>query len=581
MEDNDKVVAPEVVETPEVEAPEVETPVVEEPKVEETKEVETNAVETVHNADEEIIDPLVEVADEDTSGIPMEERMSAIEAHQQQTDEKLDMLAEEQTKIVDILERISDEVLTEPVEEPVDEVEVNSIPSSETEEKIENKTEEPVKEEAVEVKEEVSEVKVEETEEEPAEKKEVQIKKENEMTEEQINALVEQRVNSILDAKVEAPEVKEEDVKAENSLKNWKTRYNAQVLAAWNSERLGSVESAQELKKINKINYNELIEAGRIDNTMTIESLGTFVLPPEMDTMIHGKRTNYAKLLEMTDWSETDRLEFAWATRVGDIDMQNVKMCDDGADGNLKPISEYELTQGIARLEELAAVTPICTAATRFLAADILQDVAAGYRTDYDRKKAQLVVIRLQQAINATGQAVEFDPASSVEALVDFLKATTEVSDSVVNGKFLFNSKTFAAIQSFALQAGTDGPLGQIFINGEVPTIFGYSYAIVPNDLLPTLGVAGDKRTFKAENLAGTVESVDITSPVFYGDFEEFRGKVAGGLQYDVDGSASYEINGEVRSAYQRNELVLRGSFFRGGYIADPTVISGLTPATP
>ena len=38
---------------------------------------------------------------------------------------------------------------------------------------------------------------------------------------------------------------------------------------------------------------------------------------------------------------------------------------------------------------------------------------------------------------------------------------------------------------------------------------------------------------------------------------------------YDLSTEAAYEDNGTVKSAYQRNELVLRGSFFRGGAIKD------------
>ena len=313
---------------------------------------------------------------------------------------------------------------------------------------------------------------------------------------------------------------------------------------------------------------------------MTITSLAEFVLPPEMDKEIHGLRTNYSPFLSLVNYQQTNNLQFMYATRVGDIDMQNVKFCDDGADGNLKPVETYELRRGIAQMEEMAAVTPICDNATKYMAVDILQDVAQGYRNDYDRKLAQLAIVRFQQALNTTGNTVEYDPATAVDSLVDFVKATTLVSEGVVNGKFIFNARTKALILENLLRSGND-PLGATaFTTGNTQTIWGYEYVVVPNDLMPTLGT-NEVKQFKAlNNATGVLETVDITSPVFYGDFNEYRGKVSGGLNYTVSTDAAYEINGTVYSAYQRDELVIRGYFYRGGYIADPTVIAGLVPAS-
>jgi hypothetical protein len=50
-------------------------------------------------------------------------------------------------------------------------------------------------------------------------------------------------------------------------------------------------------------------------------------------------------------------------------------------------------------------------------------------------------------------------------------------------------------------------------------------------------------------------------------------------LRYDLSTEASYEIGGAVRSAFQRDELVLRGSFFRGGAIRDYEKVSSLFAA--
>lgn len=586
------------------------------------------------------------VANADDDNLPDEipAEVEGTEAEQPSADEevasledRVTALEEGQAKILDVLEKISDKVLggeeevTEeeaaPAEEPMNEnteseqgsaeeskeeeapageepVE-NDVEETETEAEVESAEATEAEEEPVKAEEETSES-VEETPvtNDSTEEKDVDNneKEEKPMTEAEINALVARIKNEILDEKVEAPEAEEVEKKEENSVsKNWRVRYNQQVEAAWEAFRLKNAKGIEKLNKINAVNYNELVKAGRITNDIadgpfTMDSLGGFILPPEVDKMIHGKRTDYSALLSNINIDETQALQFAYATRVGDIEMRPVKLCQSGGTitddathvrpDNLKPIESYELVQGLAQLEEMAAVTPICTSVTRFAAADILADVAAGYKTSYDRGMAQLFVIRLQQAIDTTDNVVEYDPATATDALIDFVKATTKVSDGVVNGKFLFNAKTKAKILEYLFAAGNGGDLTtNAFTNGDVPTIFGYPYIVVPNDLLPTLG-ENDTKTFIAQTLDGTnIESVDITSPVFYGDFDEYRGKTHGGLTYDVSADASYEVYDatgvvEVRSAWQRNELVLRGSYYRGGYIADPTVIAGMTPVS-
>lgn len=591
---------------------------------------------------EEIVETEVIETPEEQSD---EDRVDALEKVVLAQGEQIADIAEEQEKIVDILEKISDKLNSEKVETVVEEpIEENSLEeqvendiSEESSEK-ESEGEEPEVVENIEVneinedgsieatvegekvtlepadeetKEAVEELKTdeaeekvensiteetetedseEETEEETAEQEESQEIKENKMTQEEINALKEQIKNEILDAQVKAPEVEEteEAVEEPEVEKNWRKRYNDQIAAAWNAYRLHSIDAAQKLAKINRYNFEDK-QAKMVKNdgddaieVMTIETADDFVLPYEVDRMIHGKRTNYSPLLNAVEYQTTDRLTFAYATRIGDIDMQNVALCDDGEDGNLKPISTYELKKGVAQMEEMAAVTPICDNATKYLAVDILADVAAGYRNDYDRKLAQLVVIRMQQAVNATGNTVEMEGETSIEKLVEFIKATTKVSDDVVNGKFVFNAKTKAQLVEYLFSAAAGGELGKdVITTGEFPTIFGYPYVVVPNDLMPTLG-EGDTKSFKAtNNETGNLETVTISSPVFYGDLDEFRGKVSGGLKYDVSAEAAYEIgDGTVRSAWQRNELVLRGSFLRGGYIANQAAFAGLTPAS-
>ena len=550
MEDDSK----QVVETPEIEVTEVHEDGSVEAVVEEVEE-------TLVPADEETKEAIEEVANE----------VEEVEAPEVET-EPAEVEAVE-NEVAEEIKEDSEPEVSEPAEE-AEKVE-NEISDSEVKElfaKIDNLTSLVEKATAVEepVVKGVKEI-VEEDLNEVTEKEDNNIE-ETQMDEEKIQNAVAEALKGYFAnaAPATAPEFKKEENKAEFSELSWTDRYNKQVNAAWEAFRAGSIEARKTLNEINEVNLNALKEAGIAKNSMTIASMGNFVIPPEMYKEIVNKRTDYSAIINATDWRETDSLEFAWLKRNGDIDMKNVALCDDGENGNLKPISEYSAEPQTSKLEELAAVTVVCNAATRFFAVDLLADVAAGYRNDYDRKRAQLVIARLEQAALESGKSVDYAPTTDTEAMVAWLEAIAEVSDATVNGTLVFNNKTFAQLKAHALEAGINGPLSHIFTDGEMPQIFGTPYIVVPNDLMPTIE-SSDAVAFTVDG-----EEVPITHAVFYADLSEFVGYTSGGLQYDVATEASYEIDGVVRSAYQRNELVLRGSFFRGGAIKDVTRVSGI-----
>lgn len=378
------------------------------------------------------------------------------------------------------------------------------------------------------------------------------------------------------DKKVEEPKFKKDsngikDTKNEYASMDWQDRHAKQINAAWDLLKRHDGEAAVVLNKINEVNLAKLKSEGVVKNSMTIGDFGNFIISREMLTEIEGYRNDYTSLLNATSWKETLATQMAWITRQGDISMDEVEFCDDGDDGNLKPISEYGATVDTANLHELAAVTPVCNAATRFLAVDLLGDVAAGYRNDYDRKRAQLVVARLEQALEShTSNSVIYDTNPAVDALVSLLSAWSKIAQSTPNGTFILNTQSYASILGYALRAGVSGPLSQIFTTGDQPRMFGRPYIIVSNDLMPSLDTASTV-TLQVEG-----QAVVVNHAVFYADLTKFTGRTSGGLQYDLSTEAAYEDGGQVKSAYQRNELVLRGSFFRGGAITDPTRVSGI-----
>lgn len=388
-----------------------------------------------------------------------------------------------------------------------------------------------------------------------------------------VNAKIAEIEQNAFDKKAEEPQFKKADNGSQAVVTNdygkmsFKERHGKQINAAWDLLKRNDHKAAEVLTAINEANLEALKTSGKVENSLTIADFGNFVISPELLTEIEGIRNDFSGLLSATSWKETLSTQFAWLRRSGDINMQSVEFCDDNADGNLKPISEYTASIETANLEELAAVTPVCNAATRFLAADLLGDVAEGYRTDYDRKRAQLVVARLEQAVEETGNVKTYDISEPTSAFFD---AMAELAANSINGTFIMNASTYADVLKRATVAGIAGPLSMYFQTGATPAIVGRPVIVVPDELLPTINGANTK-VFAVDGV-----NVTVNNAVFYADLSTFTGRTSGGLMYDLSTEAAYEVGEEVRSAYQRNELVLRGSFFRGGAVKNPDKVSAI-----
>lgn len=492
-------------------------------------------------------------------------------------------------------EKVESEAPVAEEETKVEETETETEAPAEEEVKVENEAEVEAEAETeaeeVEVTNEVAVEEAESEEEAEAESEEEVENKTNkneeilEMTAEQIAEIVANAVKpfadelaatkelaqNALDTQAKEPAfVKEEEVVNAYDGLSSEEMFAKQLNAAVAVERMGSVEGRQTLNEINAMNLQALKEAKIVNNAMTLEDLGNFVIAPELYNQVVGIRTNYQALVDATQWRETNSLEFSWLSRTSDIDMQPVAIgalgdvpSPDTTDNRLKPVSVPTYGPNTDKMEEMAAVTPISINVIKFAAADILADVAEGYRNDYDRKRAQLVIARLQQAVNATNNKTTYDIS---QGIIQFAQVVANMSDVTTVGTLIMNSKSLAMIKGAAIDANQESLLLEI---GQ-GSILGTPFVTVPNDLLPTLNSA-ETKTFVVQGV-----NVTIDQAVFYADLRSFTGRSSGGLKYDVDGSASYEIDGTVYSAYQRNEVVLRGSFFRGGVIKDPTVVASV-----
>lgn len=484
----------------------------------------------------------------------------------------------------------------EPEEAPVEEPE--KAPAGSTENSADLNTEVSPKvdepEDSEEEPEEESEDKPEEEPKEPEETEQPEKGKEDkqeekvEMTPEELKAIVENAIQplaekveaaeklaqSAIDAQAKEPEFQEvaEEEKTENKFSSLSAEelMAKQMNAAVKAERFGNVESRQLLREINEYNLKALKEAKIVSNALTLEDLGNFVISPEMYKEIATKRTDYSALIDATDWRETASIEFAWLTRSSDIDMQNVALGafgdvakPDASNKRLKPVNTPGYASNTDKLEEMASVVPISLNVLKFAAADILEDASAGYRNDYDRKRAQLIVARLQQATDATNQVESFKVADGMDV---WAMVVAKVSDATTVGTLVMSARTLALMKSQAIKEKNPALLQEIASG----SILGTPFIVVSNDLLPALNTE-ETRVFKVH---GT--DVTVKNAVFYADLSTFTGRTSGGVKFDVDGSASYEVGGTVYSAYQRNEVVLRGSFYRGGAVKDVKVVAGI-----
>jgi HK97 family phage major capsid protein len=372
-------------------------------------------------------------------------------------------------------------------------------------------------------------------------------------------------------AKPKADTVPTASAKELNSL-GYKEIHGLQINAAWDFLKGGSQIAGNKLRTMNMYNLEKLQQAGKVSNAVTIADFGNFVISPELLTEIEGHRSDFNPLISRLNIKDTLSLQMAWLKRNGDVDMQEVAFCDDGANGNLKPITEYDADFNISNLSEVAGVTPVCNAATRFLAVDLLGDVAEGYRTDFDRKRAQLFVARLQQAVNSTGNTSVYGTTTALAALQSFIGLASSMQEEIMGGVYILSNKSYWQLMSQQLAAGINTDSGfQLFTKGDMgPLLLGSPYITVPNELLPTLNTA-ETRSFVVDG-----QTVTINQAVFYVDLSTYAGRTSGGLSYDLSTEASYEVNSVVKSAFQRNELVLRGSFFRGGAVKDEDKVVGL-----
>jgi hypothetical protein len=353
---------------------------------------------------------------------------------------------------------------------------------------------------------------------------------------------------------------------------DWQERTVQQIESARLFLTNNSLDGLNQLNTINKFHLDELKEKGVVKNSVDLSGFGNFVTSPELLTTIEGVRNDYTPLVDAVGFQETLSLEMAWLKRNGDIEMEEVGLSESDDPDNLKQISQYSATPQTARLLEVAAVTPVSNAATRFLAVDLLTDVAEGYRTSYQRKLAQIVVARMQQAINDTGNTTPYELDVAVDGLISLVDAVKLIANSTANGTFIMGISTQYELLAQQMRANLTGNTLGLFKDGpNNNSIFlNRPYIVVPDDILPTIN------TTQTKSFTVGGASVTIDQSIFYADLSTISGRVSGGLNYSLSTDAAYEDNGVVKSAFQRDELLLRGFFYRNAAVRNTAKVAGV-----
>lgn len=345
---------------------------------------------------------------------------------------------------------------------------------------------------------------------------------------------------------------------------NYRDKLTHQFGLAVKATRDLDVAAYAELREINKTNYDAQLEAGKITSSLKLEDMGNFVVAPEVIEEVQRKQTNYSDFVNTITWKDGSSLKLTWLNGDDEIDMVHVETGaynSEVSDSDLqKPNQEVNYSVGEAELEEVAKTTGISLNTLKYAAVDILGDITRLFGVDYDRKRAQLLVVRFQEAVTATGQETAWDPSAGLESL------ELAVADVVEGpGYLVMTTKSHAKLKAAAI--AEQAP--EIYAGLKNKDFSGTPIVTVSSDILPTIGTA-ETKTFAVWGVNKTV-----TAPVFFYDPEAVAAS-ATALEFDVDGRASYTSHGVLRSAFENNEVAIRGSFLRAAAVTIPTAVSAI-----
>src|SRR5690606_27542750 len=113
------------------------------------------------------------------------------------------------------------------------------------------------------------------------------------------------------------------------------------------------------------------------------------------------------------------------------------------------------------------------------------------------------------------------------------------------------------------------------FTEASIRNILGGQYLLVDESLLPTLGT-GQTKSLSYANNNGEGATVTVDNAIFYVDRSSWAGRQSGTLFYDISTEAAYFDGSAMQSAFQNDEVVIRGYMYQGGTIMNNNKVAGL-----
>ena len=140
-------------------------------------------------------------------------------------------------------------------------------------------------------------------------------------------------------------------------------------------------------------------------------------------------------------------------------------------------------------------------------------------------------------------------------------------------GILVMNEATWWELKALAFQTGYGGSVTDDAFNGGLRGYWGKRTLVVSNDLMPTLG---DDSTEPTYDVQGT--NLNITHSIFHVDPNNWVGRENGTLRFDMSTDAAYTspVTSNLNSAFERDEMVLRGYHFLSGAIPQTDRVSGV-----
>ncbi len=157
-------------------------------------------------------------------------------------------------------------------------------------------------------------------------------------------------------------------------------------------------------------------------------------------------------------------------------------------------------------------------------------------------------MLEVQQAATEAGAGL-CTVARLIQTLWPWLDVIAKISDSGVAGTLQRAAAVLLYIEETHWRLALASSRQEIFVSGEVPTIFGTPYIVVPN-LMPSIST---EEFVKHEPSTGKLQLLVQHSTRWLERVHRLY--TSGGLQYTM--SSKHLTDSTSKSAYERNELVV------------------------